>query len=396
MNNPQNIIDIDSDASEVEASELEASDNINSSAIKTQIDTQKIKIIVETKTIDAIVARLRNGEVDLFTPFQRKNNLWKDEVKSRLIESMLLRFPLPDFYFDTSNDNKWLVVDGLQRLSTIKSFVLDKMHLKGLEILTNTDTEKGEVFIGKTFDDLSRPMQRRILETQITCHLILEGTPQEVKYNLFKRINTGGLLLNPMEIRHALNQKGNALNCLKAITGEMENFEDDRLLPTVFNKYIKIKNERMEGREMALRYIAFSLTPYKDYQPPFSAFLDRAMEKLDGMGNWDFLLKNLENSLELADFLFENHIFSRSIAGNTLSSALNSALFEVWTVLLSKLSATEQGMIRKNKDAIIQDYKRLLSSNDFAKSVGSATADKKSVITRFSLIATLVNQYKNA
>ena len=113
MANLQNTNYIDSEASEVEASEVQASDNINSSAIKTPFDTQKIKIIVETKTIDALTARLRNDEVDLFTSFQRKSNLWKDDVKSRLIESLLLRFPLPAFYFDTSNDDKWLVVDGL-------------------------------------------------------------------------------------------------------------------------------------------------------------------------------------------------------------------------------------------------------------------------------------------
>jgi hypothetical protein len=399
MDNPQNIIYLNSDASEVEASEVEVSeesDNGNDSAMETLFDTQKIKIIVEAKSIDALTARLRNGEVDLFTSFQRKGNLWKDDVKSRLIESLLLRFPLPAFYFDISNDDKWLVVDGLQRLSTIKSFVLDGMPLKGLEILTNRDPEKGEVFIGKTFDDLSRPMQRRISETQITCHLILDGTPKEVKYNVFKRINTGGLGLTPMEIRHALNQKGNALNCLKAITGEMANLEDDSLTPTVFNKLIKIKNERMEGREMALRYIAFSLKSYEDYEPTFSTFLDKAMERLDKLENWSILVEKLEQALELSHFLFEQHLFSRSIIEPNLKSKLNSALFEVWTVTLSNLSDMEQDIIRKNKDALIASYKILLSESEFVKSVVSSTAGKKSVFTRFSSIETLVNKYKHA
>ena len=77
-------------------------------------------------TIDLLLARMREDELDLTPGFQRKGGIWKDEAQSRLIESILIRIPLPAFYMDATDENKWLVVDGLQRLTTLKRFVLDK------------------------------------------------------------------------------------------------------------------------------------------------------------------------------------------------------------------------------------------------------------------------------
>jgi uncharacterized protein with ParB-like and HNH nuclease domain len=136
--------------------------------------------------------------------------LWSNNQKSRLIESILLKLPLPVFYFDVSDPGKWMVIDGLQRISTIKSFFVSKtLKLKGLEFLKELNSKK--------CDDLPTNLQRTIEDTMFVAYQIEAQTPKEVRYSIFNRINTGGLSLKPQEIRQALNQKGGGVNFLKNI-----------------------------------------------------------------------------------------------------------------------------------------------------------------------------------
>lgn len=77
-------------------------------------DPSLIRVNTKPMTIDLLRLRIEYSELDLAPDFQRKGGIWKDEAQSRLIESMLIRIPLPAFYMDATNDEKWLVVDGLQ------------------------------------------------------------------------------------------------------------------------------------------------------------------------------------------------------------------------------------------------------------------------------------------
>ena len=92
----------------------------------TPFDPSKIDIKMDKITIDSIIKRIVNNELEFDSSFQRKSGLWNKKQKSQLIESIFLKIPLPAFYFDASDDDKWQIIDGLQRIGTIKEFVVEE------------------------------------------------------------------------------------------------------------------------------------------------------------------------------------------------------------------------------------------------------------------------------
>jgi hypothetical protein len=343
-------------------------------------DPTRVRVKIAPSTIDLLLARLRHGELDLAPGFQRMENIWNDETQSRLIESLLIKIPLPTFYIDAENEEKWAVVDGLQRLNTFKRFVLDKsLSLKGLEFLVE--------FEGFTFAELPRASQRRILETQVTLHVVEPGTPPEVKFSIFKRINTGGLILSPQEIRHALNQ-GPAAIMLERLASSEEFLE-------ATNK--SIGDKRMGDRECVLRFLAFCLHAYEDYDSKsFDAFLNKAMADLNKMSESmrDALAKRFKRAMRAAaEILGPDRAFRKPFLGNERRTPVNKPLFEVWSVCLDGLTDEQLDELKEQREEVYLRYAKLyVVETEFAKSVSLATGDISKVKGRFEYIKKLVEQ----
>ncbi|MFN0175682.1 MAG: DUF262 domain-containing protein [Saprospiraceae bacterium] len=348
-----------------------------SGIINAPFDPNTVKISNPPQNIGDILDRIEHKEINLVTDFQRQADLWDKTKQSQLIESILLRFPLPAFYFDGQDDNKWQVVDGLQRISTLKNFAVDKsLKLQGLEFLTQ--------FHDQGFDDLPRELQRRIKSFPITVHVIEKGAPDEVKYNIFSRINKGGLVLEPQEIRHALNQ-GVAANFVKELS-EIPEFKE----ATCWS----IRSERMQDRDFVTRFVSFYLVGFGQYQPDLDSFMNRGMKQIPKeAAARQAILDDFKRAMKTAVQIFGNDAFRKRYDPKATRKPINKALFEVLSVCFAKLTATDCQQLANKAELFRTKFIEIHTDDPaFLRAITQGTGQKDNVERRFSTIQKIIQE----
>jgi hypothetical protein len=358
--------------------DIEKTDESSDPEIKKPFDPTKIDMTVKPLIIDSLIIRMKSEppRIDFNTGFQPGGNLWDETTQSRLIESLLVRIPIPVFYFDGTDDNCWKVVDGLQRLITLKRFIIDKtLKLQNLEFL--------EKYNGFGFDDLPAYLRARIEEAQITVYIINPGTPDYVKYAIFKRIKTGVSSWKPQEIRFALNP-GIPTHFVKELA-ELPEFKRA-------THYLLIHHKRMEDSDFVMRFIAF-YDGYKEYQPDLDNHLNTAMARLNGLSveEREQIKKDFIKAMDAVYRLFGEYAFRKRYKTNDRKYPINKALFETWAVNLSRLSEKDIEVLISRKDVVINKFIELMkNNNDFLSSITTGTGKYNAVKTRFSRIETLL------
>jgi len=345
--------------------------------ILSPFDPTLIRVETRPLTIDILLSRMEDDAINLAPDFQRKAGIWSNEAQSRLIESILIRIPLPAFYFDATDDDNWVVVDGLQRLTTLRRFVLAKeLSLSGLEFLPQLS--------GKTYDELPRNFQRRIRETQLTGFMINRGTPEEVKFTIFRRINTGGKPLSSQEIRHALNQ-GPVTQLLVELAASQE-----------FQRAVNygVSDDRMDDRELVLRFLTFSLLPYSEYRrQDFDGFLNRAMREMNALPAAELtrMSQAFKRAMYWANEIFAKDAFRKRVALGARRKPINKPLFEAWSVNLHLLDDQQLRRLRERRDTLIEGFIALMNNDrGFDNAVSQGTGDVAKVQYRFERIGNLI------
>ena len=343
--------------------------------IKEPFDPSKIKVHTRPVLVDQLVERIRRDEIDLAPDFQRMRGIWKPVNKSRLIESLLLRIPIPVFYVAADVDDNWEVVDGVQRMSTLYDYVSDQFALGGLEYRVE--------FNGKRFGQLPRGMQRRIRETQLVVNVIEPGTPPEVMFNIFSRINTGGMKLNAQEIRHALHP-GPVRDFLKTLA-------DSDAFTAATNR--SISQNRMIDRECVLRFLAFHIEHWENYRSrSLDGYLSGIMKRINAMTpkERDLLRADFEKAM-----LAAKRIFGRKAFRNVRNERprINKSLLEAWGVQLARCSPHQIDQLVKHRKDILKRLDLLLLDPEFDKSISQSTAMPQRIRKRFSAVRDLVQGF---
>lgn len=357
---------------ENQITDVEAEDLSEEGSRRTPWDPKKIRVSTKPWSLRQAVDDIKDGTIDVAPDFQR-SSVWTLQKRSRLIESILLGIPLPALYFSADVEGRMQVVDGVQRLTTVRDFALGNLSLKGLEYLFELEN--------KDFNGLEAALRRRFHQTQIFVNVIEPETPIEVKFNIFKRINTGGEPLKPQEIRHALGGE-RSRDILKRMVSS------DAFHQATAEAF-KV-DARMSARELALRFIAFQLDPdLKEYEQAESVddYLMATIRKLDEPAVLSevqvaALELKFERAMVAASVLFGEYAFRKWSLESDRRSPLNRALFESWSVALADY---ELDKLRARKDQIVKDVRKAFSSDrDYLASVTMATADLARVRMRLA------------
>jgi hypothetical protein len=297
-------------------------------------DPDKIRVDTKPFSLRQVYDMIKAGDIDLTPDFQR-NLVWDNTRKSRLIESILLRIPLPMFYFAQDDEGRISVVDGLQRLSTIREFMDNEFKLRNLEYLDANCSGKLYRSSDRT-KSIDAKYFRWFNMTQITVHVIDPSSPFKLKYDIFKRINTGGQPLNSQEIRNCLASA--ALRRLLRELAASEVFKD----ATGWS----VKDVRMDAQELVLRFILFHKkyrddTTLANYSGNIETELNNLTEELskDKREAYGSYRQVFENAMKNAFYLFGDYSFRKCrvehLAPNSKRQLINRALFVSWSVLLS-------------------------------------------------------------
>lgn len=344
--------------------------------ITTPFNPEQIKIRTAPILVEQLISRIKHEEIDLAPDFQRQADIWNDERKSRLIESLLLRIPLPVFYVAADESEKWSVVDGIQRMTTIYDYVTGKFPLKRLEYLTKLN--------GCTHDELRRPLQRRISETQLIVNVIESGTSPDVLFNVFRRINTGGMTLNGQEIRHALNP-GPVRDYLKELA------ESDEFKKATADS---ISPKRMADRECVLRFLAFYITSWEGYSSSdLNGYLVRTMQEINDMSECERnnSAVDFRKAMLAASDIFGENAFRKPSSERRLP--INKGIFEAWSVQLAHCLPEQISTLVERRNDVQCRFKKLMTEDgDFLEAISYNTGSPQHVQKRFQAIEQLVKE----
>jgi hypothetical protein len=298
--------------------------------------------------------------------FQR-NLVWSNKQKSWFIESIILNIPLPHLYFNQDQKGKYIVVDGLQRTTTIHDYLNDKFDLQELEAIPWLN--------GKRFSDLDTKLKARIEDRKLPCYIVKSSVPIKMIYDIFKRINTGGTQLQRQEIRNCI-YLGRATKLLKELSAQ-----------SYFKRAIDngISGKRMKDQEAVLRYISFRVIDYdKYYKNDMDDFLGVAMKKINkelSRHDIDELKNDFRRVMGLTLRLFGYRNFR--IPTSYSRGRINIAVLESVGSFFSKKT---DKFILNNKETIIDNYfNRLMVNEEYLDAVKISTGDSKRVKKRFDL-----------
>ena len=318
----------------------------------------------ENRTIHDVIRRIHQDNYVMDPDFQR-DFIWPEDKQSKLIESVIMRIPLPVFYMAEDDKGRMVVVDGLQRLSTFKQFVDDnlKLHLPDREELN-----------GKKFSDLSSKLQNRIEDCNLIFYIIDSKAPERARLDIFERVNSG-VPLTRQQMRNCLYM-GPATRFLK------EEAKTDIFLEATGNS---LNDKSMRDKEFVNRFCAFQLVGHDGYRGDMDDFLAESLRQMNKMKESELARLSVEFRRSLTNNfrLFNKHAFRKHEPGQDRRSVLNASL---WDVMSTGFARYAEDHVEACAGPLRQAIYRLLEDEEFNAAITYGTNDTRRVKYRFERV----------
>ena len=317
----------------------------------------------ETRTVHDVIRRIDKNDYVMDPDFQR-DFIWPEDKQSKLVESVIMRIPLPVFYLAEDDMGRMVVVDGLQRLSTFRRFVKDELSLH---------LPKREELHGRRFSDLSSRLQNRVEDCNLIFYIIDSKAPERARLDIFERVNSGEPLTR-QQMRNSLFM-GRATRFLK------KESRTDIFLDATGGS---LDAKKMRDREFVNRFCAFQITRVTEYRGDMDDFLAECLRKMNGMADDELssLSKSFRRGLANNFMLFDQHAFRKHVPGQDRRGVLNASF---WDVMSTGLSRYTEKQIRKKAKPLRESVYQLLGDEEFNISITYGPNDARKVRHRFQV-----------
>lgn len=328
----------------------------------------------ERRTASDVIRRIRNERFVLDPDFQR-GFVWDKNKQSRLIESILLRIPLPVFYVAEDNEGRLIVVDGRQRLTTLARFLDNKLALQ-LKDRPELD--------GKRFDSLDVRLQNRVEDCQLLFYIIDRSVPERARLDIFERVN-GGEVLTRQQMRNAI------------YNGPATQFLRDEAETSVFREATggSLNVDKMQDREMINRFCSFRLLSLDDYRGDMDEWLAKGLEVMNKADSAEMekLSSRFQRAMRNNFVVFGRQAFRKHTFPDQRRSILNASLFDVMSTGLARYSTAN---VEANAELLREKLYGLMKDEEFIRSITYGPNSTRAVQTRFQIAKAMFNEVFNA
>lgn len=344
----------------------------NEESIEIPKEIRKIRTQPYDYSVGYIVNLIDNNKIYLAPDFQRYAKVWDDKTASLLIESILLNVPIPPIYVSEEDDGKWVIIDGLQRLTSFRRFIHNEFKLRGMEAFPELNKLNYESLPPKAKSVLNDGALRIILITK-------ESHP-EMQYDVFMRLNRGSVKLTEQELRNCL-YRGKLNDLIKSLC-------NNKNLQSILG--LSEPHKRMEDAELILRYLAISenydrnTNSLNDYKSIMKTYLNSFMKNNQNLTDEKIVIlrEKVENTLEKVFAVFQNNAFRKILEDGAYYKWINKAIFDFIMLSFERYSLDE---LKAHKSEIVELLKNLPNEDDnFLHAISSGTSEKNNLNYRLN------------